>query len=105
MVLLILMRWVFAHKSPSELGEPCQGATGSPTSSMQALWAFFAVALGAAVKHSEVASLLLLTGDENKASLSSPLPFMDQWTALRHWIEAHGLVVSVLFIGILLPDG
>ena len=59
--------------------------------------AFFAVALGAAVKHSKAASLLLLTDDENKASLSSPLAFMDQWTALRHWIEAHGLVVSVTF--------
>ena len=44
----------------------------------QILCAFFAVALGAAVKHSEAASLLFLTADENKASLSSSLAFVDQ---------------------------
>ena len=109
MVLLIRMRWVFAHKSPSELGGPCQGTIGPSTSSTQILCAFFAVALGAAVKHSEVVSLLLLTGDnKNKASLSSPLAFMDHRQSsgplfviglrLMDWWS------RLLLIEILLPD-
>ena len=70
--------------------------------------AFFAVALGAAVKHSKAASLLLLTDDENKASLSSPLAFMDHRQSsgplfviglrLMDWWS------RLLLIEILLPD-